>query len=569
MSKLIIAGITLLFPFFISAADDQMIKERMKSDLDVIRSAFEVGYAPREWKMKLSGWDLDAEIAKTKDKIQQMPQPTVKNYQYLLRDFFNSMRDYHVGIYFYTTEKASLPFQVKGANGRYFFTYIDKERLSPSVFPVNVGDEMVAFDEQPVAVAIQDLINRYLRGATEATDRSFAEYFLTLRSARVGHVVPKGPITIGVRHQGSSRVSNYHLIWNYAPEKITNGFIGAFQGKKKSGSPLAQNDFMNLKMIDPLYEELFSPEANEAKEIPPPLFGYTRSTTPPLGRIWWHSDENSPFHAYIFEGQDRKLIGYVRIPHYAGTNQEAEKFAELIRYFEDRTDALVVDQVDNPGGYLFYCYALASMLTDTPLTTPHHRIAINQEDVFNAVELIPELEKISSDKDAQEAFGTDTLFGLPVTYQMTRNFLDFYHFIVSEWNDGRKMTNPYFLDLNHIHPHPQARFTKPILVLINSLDISCGDFFPAILQDNKRATLFGTRTAGAGGYVRTVSYPNRFGINTFRYTGSIAERADKNPIENLGVTPDIEYTITENDLQNNYYGYIQAIQKALGDLLKK
>lgn len=575
MSKLIATGIALLFPLLI-CADDQSIKDRMKSDLDVIRSAFEVGYAPREWKGKHTGWDLDTEIAKTKDKVQQMAQPSVKNYQYILRDFFNSMRDYHVGIYFYSTEKATLPFQVKGANGRYFFSYIDKERLSPSVFPVNVGDEIVSFDGKPVEAVIQDLINRYLRGATAETDRAFAEYFLTLRSARVGHIVPKGSITIGVRHYGSSsKIANYQLIWNYTPEKVSNGFIGALQSgparqeSSRQESSLAKNEFLKIKMIDPLYEELFHPsEQADAKETQPPLFGYTRSFIPPLGRIWWHSDEHSAFHAYIFETQDRKLIGYVRIPHFSGDSAEASQFAEIIRFFEDRTDALVIDQVDNPGGYLFYCYALASMLTDTPLTTPLHRIAINQEDVFQAVEIIPELEKIASDKEAQAVLG-ENLFGLPVTYQMTRFFLDFFHFIVAEWNAGHKLTDPYFLgNLNHINPHPNARYTKPILVLINSLDISCGDFFPAILQDNKRATLFGTRTAGAGGYVRSASYPNRFGINAIRYTGSIAERMDKNPIENLGVKPDIEYSITENDLQGGFYGYAQAINNALKALLK-
>ena len=138
---------------------------------------------------------------------------------------------------------------------------------------------------------------------------------------------------------------------------------------------------------------------------------------------------------------------------------------------------------------------------------------------------------------------------------MSRFFLDFCNFIVDEWNAGHQLTDPYFLyNINHINPHPSARYTKPILVLINSLDISCGDFFPAILQDNKRAPLFGTRTAGAGGYVRPASYPNRFGVDLFRYTGSIAERVDKNPIENLGVTPDIFYSLSEEDLQGNYEG---------------
>lgn len=548
-----------------SLSSDQSLKDRMKGDLDVIRSAFEAGYAPREWKKKYFGWDLSAEIAKCKERIDNMPDPTVREYQHLLRDFFNSMNDYHVRIHFYSTEKATLPFQVKGAQGRIFISYIDTERLSPQIFPVKVGDELIAFDHQPIQEVIENLQKEYLRNANPETDRAYAEYFLTFRSARLGHQVPKGPITISIRpkgsQEGSQKIVSYQLIWNHAQERVSNSFHHSSLAGKLS--------LFNLEMVDPLFETLFRTEARKEllpNEAPPPIFGYKKSLLPPLGRIWWDSDENFPFDAYIFETAQRKLIGFVRIPHFAGGEREAAAFAELIQNFEERTDALVIDQLDNPGGYIFYCYALASMLTDTPLSTPLNRIAITQEDVYNAVELIPEFENVTSDADAQSLLG-ETLFGLPVTYQMTRFFLNFFHFIEEEWNAGHQLTAPYFLaSLNHINPHPQARYTKPILILINSLDISCGDIFPAIFQDNRRALLLGSKTAGAGGYVRKASFPNLFGIHHFHYTGSIAERADKNPIENLGVMPDIPYTLTENDLQNRYQDFVSIIRSTLQDL---
>ncbi len=52
-------------------------------------------------------------------------------------------------------------------------------------------------------------------------------------------------------------------------------------------------------------------------------------------------------------------------------------------------------------------------------------------------------------------------------------------------------------------------------MLINEMDMSCADFMPAILQDNKRATLFGSRTAGAGGHVLSFNFPNIHGIADF------------------------------------------------------
>jgi hypothetical protein len=39
-------------------------------------------------------------------------------------------------------------------------------------------------------------------------------------------------------------------------------------------------------------------------------------------------------------------------------------------------------------------------------------------------------------------------------------------------------------------------YTKKIVVLINELDFSAAEFLAAILQDNKRATLFGESTGG-------------------------------------------------------------------------
>ncbi|MCE5316132.1 MAG: protease-like activity factor CPAF, partial [Parachlamydia sp.] len=111
--------------------------------------------------------------------------------------------------------------------------------------------------------------------------------------------------------------------------------------------------------------------------------------------------------------------------------------------------------------------------------------------------------------------------------------------------------------------------TKPILVLTNGLDLSCGDFFPAILQDNKRATIFGARTAGAGGAMRTFYHPNHFGIDAIHYTSTIAERADKKLIQNKGVSPDIAYTMTAKDLQDNYSDYIQAVQNSLKTIMTR
>ena len=110
-------------------------------------------------------------------------------------------------------------------------------------------------------------------------------------------------------------------------------------------------------------------------------------------------------------------------------------------------------------------------------------------------------------------------------------------------------------------------YTKPILILINGRSISCGDLFAAILQDNKRATLFGTRTAGAGGAVFRHKFDNKFGIEFFTTTITHGERKNGDPIENLGVMPDIPYEITEEDIKSDYLPYANEINQAVKSLL--
>lgn len=572
-------GVLLALPFFASGEHINHANSQVFGDLDIIKNAFQVSYAPAEWKMKYSGWELDAEIEKAKSRILSTPNLSIKEYQRIVRDFLNSTKDYHVRVLFYSTEKASLPFRVKGANGKYYLSHIDRNKLSAAVFPFAEGDELLLFGGRPVHEVINEFKENEMGYANESTDQALAEIYLTNRAGILGHVVPKGPITITVIPNGSSKSLSYQLIWNYKPEKVAAPpqsktlKVAHSKSQKTLKTPksakkqsLLQNDLIQKLLLAPQYEDIL--QLNNGDGLPSEFLGSKTSFIPVLGRIWWKSPETCPFEAYLFELNDRKIAGYIRIPSYIpeGLNDVSE-FASIISILQERSDVLVIDQLDNPGGSAFYLYALASMLTEEPLITPKHRMTITQAEVYLAQKYIPLFEAIQSDSDAQEVLGED-FEGIPVTHQMAQFFLNYFRFIVEEWNAGRQFTEPFYLyGIDHINPDPQVRYTKPILVLVNSMDFSGGDFFPAILQDNCRATILGTRTAGAGGFIRRLQFPNLHGIAEVRFTGSIAERADKNPIENLGVTPDIPYEISENDLQYNYIEYTKKIKETLENLL--
>lgn len=547
-----LVALGLLFLSLTSYKNDK--SAQMIADLEFIGGTFDVHYAPALWKKEYFQWDLTTELSKAKERIQQ--EGSVKEYQKTIRDFFRSARDYHNSVRFHSTESATLPFGVVGSEGHYFIVHVNPFLLSPAAFMMHEGDELVTFNGSSVHDLILEIQANEFGTTSEGTDRALAEMMLTNRRGSLGSDVPHGPVQIGIKKKGKSSIKQFQLIWSYTPEQITH----SFETQQHFAEPVLQ---WNRSMLTPLYEDLVTVDYETGNHG----LGQKVGFLPPLGKIWWKTDDSSSFHAYLWENKDHKRIGYLRIPHYIGDENEALEFMYIVAYLEENSQALVIDQLNNPGGSVFYLYALTSMLTDRPLETPKHRMTLTPREVEFAVKAIPVLQSIVNDKQAQDKLG-ESLSGYPVTYQTAQFILEFCRFTVHEWNAGRSFTAPTHLyGVDHINPHPYASYSKPILILINELDFSGGDFFPAILQDNKRALLMGTKTAGAGGFVARMTFPNRFGIDNFHYTASIAERVNGKPIENLGVTPNIHYTLTPNDLQNNYRGYVNAIHETVDGML--
>lgn len=618
----------------IAGSYEEYKKAQMIQDLEVIKHHYEIGYAPAKWKKEYSGWDLEESFEKAKHLILETPSITTKQFQLIVHEFVCTMKDYHVDVMFYSTEAATLPFTVKGAEGRYFIDWIDPLRLAPSYYPIRVGDELVQFNERPTAEVIAELLKENGKSASEYTDQTLAQMNLTKRSGMMGHIVPRGPIVIQTRSASTGKINTSQLHWSYTPEHVKNpldflpalDFISGWMPNSESKTKI---QLPQIKMSNPLHENYAKIYADRDGGL-----GSRKSYIPMLGEPLWikdekpESDDPSGFdlnwYAYIYRHPNGKTIGYIRIPHYIGFPIHAKQFGEIINYMEENTDALVIDQVHNFGGLVVFQYALATMLAIDPLKTPHHRVKITQKDVIeahralefiNLIELILQSEssKDSSteekndnekesdgkdgddkDSDGREDDGKEKEVGsdegkkdvgkekeevedhqeekaedkLEFNYQEILFLKSYFELIIEEWDSGHTLTRPTpILGVDRLNPHPKYQYTKPILMLIDEMDFSGGDFMPAILQDNKRAKLFGTRTAGAGGFVYSFEFPNSHGIAICSYTASIAERPNLQKIENLGVTPDIEYHITPEDLQDGYQNYINAVNQSVEELL--
>lgn len=551
-------------------------QEQMLNDLGFIKNIFQVTYAPMEWKQQHLGWSLDNEIAKAKLKVMRKESITTKEFQSVVRDLCGSVQDHHVHAEFYSTEEARLPFSIQSAEGKYFISDIVQSDTETEPLPFSIGDEVISFNGQPIGEAVEAYKRQTLKQSYSPTDQALAEMYFTRRYGDYGDEVPQGSVTLLVRQASSGQLVAHDIEWDYCPEGVSNAFlvrsINATAPQPRVSLPSTKRNienraFFHQQFATPIYEKHSSMASDENE--PSVGIGAKKNTLPSLGEVLWEAPEKMSFYAYLFSMPGGKKGGYVRIPtYYLDSETAAEEFAEIIHLFEEDADVLVIDQLNNPGGNLLFLYALLSMLTDRPLEVPQHRAKITQENVYSAFAEIGELLDINDDMAAREALG-DTIRGYPVDYELVQSLLTLNYYLINQWNEGKVFTDFHYLfGIETIRPNPIAHYSKPILLLVNSLDFSCGDFLPAILQDNQRATIMGSRTAGAGGYTETVAFPNLNGLSNLVLTASFAQRGNGLPIEDLGVTPDIPYEVSALDLQNHYVEYVDRILEELTALMQ-
>ncbi|MEI8365144.1 MAG: protease-like activity factor CPAF [Parachlamydiaceae bacterium] len=561
-------------------------REQMLKDLEFLHQFFCVSYAPMDWKEQLLDIKFSDEIAKASHQVKRHQELTTKEFQKIVRNVCRTVKDYHVEVNFYSTECATLPFWIQGVDGRYFISCIDQDEIDPTLV-LSVGDEVLSFNGLDIHCAVQEFIDTLGTTNHPETDRALAELYFTRRLGSKGLDIPSGAVRLITRPVGMNSFVLSDMEWDYEPEAISSApMYSAMKAMRSPKASLAAVALKQLKSFATPHEKTLDSKRLDSKRLdskrldskrldserPPVLLGSKKSVIPPLGEIVWSAPEDNGFHAYIFVLPSGKNAGYLRIPTYQsqGDGEElVENFSQIIEEFQEKTDVLVIDQLNNPGGSVIYLYALLGMLTDYPLKVPKHRLKLTQEDVYNAATLAYGLNAAESTEDLEEIFG-NSFDGLPVDSVLAAQLLLSCNFVVDQWNEGKLFTDFHSLfGVEMIAPNSKVRYTKPMLVLINSLDFSGADFFPAIMQDNQRAVLMGSRTAGAGGYVETIKFTNLSGIETISLTASFAQRPDGRPIENVGVTPDLPYEISSKDLQDNYVEYKNKIVESLEDELKK
>lgn len=567
-------------------------QEVMIETLNRVHDVYFQHYAPLLWKNDQRPELIQKTFVGVFDAIKKEPEMTKDRFRGLLYQAVASTRDYHVNILFYSTETSALPFVVRTAEKRVFVAYLNRliTKDDPTYAGISVGDEILEWNGKPAFSVIESLMNR-AEINSPGTDLRFAELFMTSRIKSYRLPVEKGTFLVKFKHPVKGEYSRA-LTWKYTEEEIPQETpIEQSLFERISTRSPSQNLLNNFSAYDEgivafqdLRDQLLaqggSGKQNVAPEPPPNphRIGGRTSYVPRLGTIVWENEKKNPFAAYVYKNEAGRLIGYLRMPSYAfaGNKQDIKYLEDNLQALEEKSDALVFDQVSNPGGSLFFTYAVISRLINEPAFVLPHQLVLSEQEGMEAFKLLQEMNEPkkggkSNDKDDDDDEDKDedgNIGGLVVGSSFKYGMKDYAKFVLAQLNKGRRLTEPYPLyGISQINPNPSIHYTKPILMLIDHADISGGDFTPAMLQDAGRVKLLGSRTSGAGGFIRNIQFPNQFGISGMSFTGSKAIRKNGKPLENLGVEPDIQYDLSVEDLQKGYKKYREAINKAVTDLI--
>jgi hypothetical protein len=521
------------------------------SDFDQLVNTLLRNYGPMHLKRSSIGLDFDKDVADYKARIAAA-KGDAEFYQLLAR-FLSTLHDAHVSSEVPSTYKASLGFTVDRIEGKALIETIDRLRLPEQFFPFQKGDQLISLDGVPVDQIVADLDEQDNTGNPEGSLR-IATSRLTNRKQASGFAVPKGVCTITVLPKGASTPVTVTATWITSGNPIIelDDLKGLTDDDNKAIATAATGKDLlaELKKMDQFQSVMPRSFLAEMKQIGVGDLGSAKSIfkLPDGAQVL----EGMPVTAAIYEAAGKK-IGVLRIPQYTDDGL-LEVLARALMVMESQTDVLVLDQTNNPGGSVSLVSDIVGLFADKSYTDMNFKVRPSMNWIKKIDDISAKItEMLAADPNDLAANALKARFD----------------YLGQEFRDAiaqkRFLTKPISLNLTGtfgtIQPNKVVRYTKPVLLLINELDFSGGDAFPAIMKDNGRVTLFGAKTNGAGGNVAEYG-PLANSFFKFNLTESLMVRPNGQYVENNGIKPDIAYSITEDDFMNDYRGYVKAFTAA-------
>lgn len=567
----------LTFPAATPRAQEAVSRDQRISDLTALAAMYDKNYGPYEWKRDALGFDL----LRLTPWLQRIHHSDDLDFHEALIEYVASLNDAHDFIAFPTTFSASLGLSVDIYDGKVLIDAINRTALPAAQFPFAIGDELVSLDGVPVATLIQSFRKYGIAANQRSTDRNAAARIVSRSQQIMPHLPDIDDTALAVIRLASNELRTFTLPWIKVGIPVTSqgpvpsprrgngrifltenaqGAASAIAGAAPSLFQIAQPALVDDTL--PAYMDSIRPllNASVSKDYYSVLNfgGRFPIFAPPPGFVLRLGSAQAHFFTsgtYMSAG---KRIGFIRIPSMSppSTLTALQQLDAEIAFFNANTDALVIDVMRNPGGLVSFVEALCQRFIPGSFRTMGFEIRATGAWLFSFASQLTNAQ----------------LSGAPA--DIIANLRNSYNEVLRAYNELRGRTVP--LPLNStgslvVQSAPFA-YTKPILVLTDEFSASGGDMFPALMQDNQRATIFGMRTMGAGGSVVGFSGP-AYTESFFRITVSLMNRGrtiqtpDFPPapyIENIGVRPDIvrDY-MTRDNLMNGGAGFVTAFTQAV------
>lgn len=565
----------------------ELSPEEKQADMMWLYSKFGANYAPLEYKQSLFGFDY----TELKSKYLEAAAETANNQEFynLTHQFVAEFKDAHTSM---TLTASGRPGREKvvylGFTGRREGDNFVVTELAPTInqaetsYPITVGTIISKIDGVPLTQYIKEVSSKYRTTGRDDSDLTALMPRLFTRLSTRGPLPEGQDVTLTVV-DGESEVDvivpwiskdlfTYQNDITAAAKAAQEANVGGAEGSQDDDSAPTSNSYIlsdkndkvpfaligfdgspvNFDMGQALRKKLSFTGRLSSMQIVHDVATWTSKVaslkkataqekleavrTLPEGAVVLN--EATIYPAYIFPVEiDEKIImmGYMLVDTFSPEgNPMDEVKATLQKMQKFGVQDLVIDTINNGGGSLVLLMELAQALRNDVVEMPKIQIGLNEGWIDSLEDGV-----YAAPSDAEKELNRRLLSEL-LAYKAQG-------LRISPKESAYSLNTlvPYYLK-----PHTELKKNFNLTVLVNEMCASACDIFAGIVQDTKIGTLVGANTMGAGGNVVSYSQSPNANIDV-RQTESLLVRSSGGYIENVGVKPDVEMSVSE-DAGANY-----------------
>ena len=566
-------SLLLLLVLAVQSGFAQLTTTQKIIDFQGLVSLFDKRYAFIEWKRDAVGFD-GLNLVPWMDRINQSKDDL--SFFEICAEYVAKYQDGHSGFSLQSTYEATLGFTVDIYDGKVLIDSIDRTVLKDTDFPFQIGDELVSVDGKSADDWIKDLSRFVSDGNPRSARRDAADLIVD----RIQAIMPRAheigdTAAVMIRRQNGD-VQSFTIPWaktgrpyisaGPVPDPKTSSARATAKPMEESGAdddgtPAYLRHLRELQ-LQQRRSPVHAVTGSDGSRVKP-LFDLPASFVQRLGSGHFDSIFSGSFDAGSLK------IAYIRIPVLSGVTRD---FQNEIKFFlgstagQPNSDGLIIDVMRNPGGNV----CTTEDLTKQLMPDTFNVLGFKYRATWNLV--------IGTQQDLDDAIASD---GDPQDIAQLQTMLKAFQ---DAYGQSRGLTIPLALCSSSLSVDPAKdrtgkiiSYNKPIMILTDEFSASAAETLAAILQDGKRATVYGMRTNGAGGtrgdynvgfFMETeASLARAIGIRSAPIQTSDYPAAPY--IENIGVRPDqtADY-MTKDNLLNNGKPFVDGFTAAMVKLIQ-